>query len=95
MHRLSFRRVSSIEEIRTLLLCRLLSGSFYYFSSCSNYSVNCRVVNGVNSYFNSFFNCYICRILSSSLLVAARYECYAEYNSESENDFLHFLLSLK
>ncbi len=94
MHRLSFRRVSSI-EIRTLLLCRLLSGSFYYFSSCSNYSVNCRVVNGVNSYFNSFFYYCICRILSSSLLVAARYECYAEYNSESENDFLHFLLSLK
>ena len=68
--------------------------SFCYFSSGSNYSVNSRIVNLYSVFYYSYF-CFYYRILSSGQLVAARYECYAEYNSESENDFLHFLLSLK
>ena len=77
------------------LFCSLFSsGSFSYLCSCYNSCV--RVVSNLFYYNSGIFYCYY-RIGVSCLgfLVRARNHCYAEYNGESENYFLHFGLGLK
>ncbi len=67
-----------------------------------SYNCNCRVTSLSNSCYNcvrvigNLFNCYYSiRINCLSFLVRARNHCYAEYNGESENYFLHFRFGLK
>ncbi len=71
------------------LFCRLSNGSGLNSLSSNNSSF---AIVSDNSSFFSYFNCDSFRISCfSSLVAAARYECYAAKNSKREKYFLHFL----
>ena len=80
-------------QLILFLLSGSLSGRSYFLSSSNSYSLG-----GIgSSYLFSNDNCGVGYdgVGISSLLVgvAARYESYAEQNSQRKSDLLHFLLN--
>ncbi len=71
----------------------LLSGGSYSAVSSGSCAVGSYSLLNYLSLLNGYYRVGVSCVVSS--LVAARYHCYAEYNSESENDLLHFFFNFK
>ena len=82
------------EGITPISRCFLFSYQRLLNNRVSFGAVNVVAVNDVVAVLNgsdyfSCVSCYAFRISCFCLFVRAGYECYAEYNSESENYFFH------